>query len=103
MDLPLTKNRFRCRRVQNKVGGYDYNVGSTIRGSYGYGFASDPSKNAIGTISIAPAASSSSSSSSSSSGSSTQKIDNQQQEDLEQQKNMNMDTEHFTVKNNLVF
>ena len=85
--------------MQNKVGGYDANIGSTINGKYGYGYATDSAKDSIGTVSTAPGSSSSSGSYKKSQAEAGQN----EQKTLEEQKNMNMETEHHTVTSNIAF
>jgi hypothetical protein len=52
--LSKTVNKVKCKRIANKKNGYDLNYGSTIGGSYGYGFAKDSSKDILPTLAPKP-------------------------------------------------
>ena len=42
--LKTTANKAKCKRVANRKNGYDIRFGSTVGGTYGYGYATDSSK-----------------------------------------------------------
>ena len=52
--LRKTVNKSKCKRVANRKNGYDQRTGSTIGGSYGYGYARDSSKDIQPTLAPKP-------------------------------------------------